>query len=309
MKIKVMSGITAIGLPVLAPTFARILNTIPGVEAEFLQPESISTVNWNEIDAVWNIGFFFDIDCFFDWLKALYPQVKTVNTWVGTDILNAVQWFRQRAKCYRCALRGIDIHVADGLNLVQELRESLSLESQYVPSVPEPIPFSSHIMDATRVAVYAPAHRKEFYRHQVAVEVARLEPAMHFDFYSITPDNDFPSLPNCEFKGFLQGNEKLEAFKNSSYLIVLPEHGSVSMTLIEFMMMGRRVISNIDAPFVYLVKEPVTPENVREQLKKARIDTLAKGANEEASKHYHIQYGFKAVAKHIEPILKELESS
>jgi len=305
MKIKVMSGLRAIGLPVLAPTFTRILNIIPGVEAEFVPPEKVHAVNWNEVDAVWNLGFFFDIDCFFDWLKALYPEVKTVNTWVGSDILNSVDWFKQRTKCYRCALRSIDLHVADGLNLAEELKQSLGLESYYVPSVPDPLPLSP-IVHKSYVAVYAPAHRKDFYHHPQIVEVARLNPHMHFDFYSYTPDPDFPALPNCHFQGFLQNGAKLKAFKDDAYLIMLPEHGSVSMMLIEFMMMGRRVISNIDAPFVYHVQEPVTAEGVQKALEKANADG-SDGPNEEASKYYHKEYGFEKVRGYIEPILKELE--
>lgn len=307
MKIEVMTGVSAIGLPVLAPTFTRILNTIPNVEAEFIPPEKIHDVNWNEVDAVWNLGFFFDIDCFFDWVKALYPEAKTVNTWVGSDILNSAAWFKQRAKCYRCALRSIDIHIADGLNLVEELKQHLALESRYVPSVPDPLPLTS-IMHKSNVAVYAPAHRKDFYHHQLIVEVARLEPALYFDFYSYTPDPDFPELPNCHFKGFLEGEAKLQAFKDDAYLIMLPEHGSVSMMLIEFMMMGRRVISNIDAPFVYRVQEPVTVEGIQKELKKAHADTWSKGSNEDASKYYHKEYGFEKARGCIEPILKELEN-
>lgn len=306
MRIKVTSGLTAVGLPVLAPIFTRILNTVPGVEADFIEPEEIMDTNWNTVDVVWNLGFFFDVDCLFDWLKALYPEMKTVNTWVGTDILNSIGWFKQRSKCYRCALRSTDIHVADGLNLVQELKQLGIENAYYVPSVPDTLPLLP-ITQKNRVAVYAPAHRKEFYRYQIAVEVAKLEPSYHFDFYSITPDNDFPNLPNCHFKGFIQGEQKLQAFADDAYLVMLPEHGSVSMMLIEFMMMGRRVISNIEAPFVYRVREPVTVEDVKGALERAFADTCSKGLNEEASKHYLKEYGFEKVRGYIEPVLKELE--
>jgi len=70
--------------------------------------------------------------------------------------------------------------------------------------------------------------------------------------------------------------------------------------------MGRRVISNIDAPFVYHVQEPVTAEGVQKALEKANADG-SDGPNEEASKYYHKEYGFEKVRGYIEPILKELE--
>jgi len=305
MKIKVTSGATAIGVPVLSKTFENILNTIPGVEAEFLTPEKLlQKGNWSDVDVVWNIGFFFDIDLFLDWLKGYYPEIKTVNTWVGTDILNSVQWFTLRSKCYHCALRSIDIHVADGLNLQEELKQRLQLESFYVPSVPDPIPITPLTHD--RVAVYLPAHRKDFYNGDAIMEIVKKFPSTEFDFYSITPDPDFPQLPNCHFKGFLSGKEKLDAFTEDAVLITLPEHGSTSLMLIEFMMMGRRVVTNIKTKYAYLV-DPVTIQNVIASLTVALNDISKEGVNSEASKYYHEEYGFEKVKSFINPVLEKVK--
>ncbi len=52
--------------------------------------------NWNSVDVVWSIGFFFNIDCLLDWFKILHLQIKTVNTWVGSDIQNAFASVRRK---------------------------------------------------------------------------------------------------------------------------------------------------------------------------------------------------------------------
>lgn len=280
---------------------------MPNTEADFVNPQDYRNTNWNEADVVWNIGFFSHVDCFLDTLKALFPHIKTVNTWVGTDILSAMEWFDARPKCARCALRSIDIHVADGTNLQAELKQYFGLDCFYVPSIPDPIPLTPLPQFQKNVAVYCPSHRKEFYHYNAILQLAQKEPSFNFHFFSITPDPDPPKLVNAYFEGFFLGEEKTKAFTECSYLIVLPQHGSVSMMLIEFMQMGRRVISNIDAPFVYKVSTPITSEQLQEQLKRAYQDTLKTGVNESASKYYHKEYGIERVKETIHPILEKIE--
>ena len=308
MKIKVTSGLNAVGVPILSQTFERLLNTVPNVNAEFLPPDHISTTNWNDVDVLWNIGFFFNIDCLLDWIKAYYPKIKTVNTWVGSDILNSAMWWQERHKCMRCATRSIDIHVADGVNLQDELKGQFNFDSFYVPSVPDPIPLTPlRNINPLNVAVYCGSN-PEFYRVPLTVEVARKLPRFHFNFYSMFKETIAPfSMPlNGEFRGFFLAGEKLAEYARNDYLLTLPQHGSVSLMLIEFMQMGRAVVSNIKTPFVYHVDEPVTAEAVVEQLQRAYTDTLKKGLNVEASKYYHSEYGFEKAKTYILPILEEL---
>lgn len=307
MRIAVIS----LGVVLWPERLARILAS-NGYEAKYYPVDrnlGLSYVDWGKIDVCLNVGFFFHPDQFFDFLKAKYPNIRIVNYWVGTDILNFREFVRFRPKCKECMLRSIDVHLADDVEFVKELKDWFGLEAYFVPSVPDPMPLMP-LPSRFAVACYIPPHRKDFYGYPIIVEVAGNLPEVPFYIFALDNtdrDHTKPPLPNIHFVGYVQGEEKLKWFSSCSAHISIPVHGGVSLTLIEFMQMGRRCISNKKIPYVYYVEEK--PDIAQSIVDKLTEIMKFKEPDCEASKYYTNEYSPKKVLDHIKPVLSRLEKA
>jgi hypothetical protein len=304
MKIAVIST----GVKFLPERFANILASA-GYDTKFYPLDrrmGYSYVDWNSIDVAWGIGFFFECDQLYDALKSKNPKIRIVNCWVGTDLLNTVSFVRARPKCKKCVLKSIDVHVVDDVSFVKELKDWFGVEgAHFVPSIPDPMPLRP-LPKEFAVGCYIPPHRKDFYGYPIIVEVARQMPDVPFYIFALDntdKEKTPPPLPNVHFIGFVQGDERLDWYSRCSANITIPMHGGVSLTLIEFMQMGRRCISNKELPYVYHVEESEMPSGVIEKLKeimKFREPDL------DANKYYREEYSPKKVLEHIKPVLEAL---
>jgi hypothetical protein len=304
MRIAVISA----GVRFLPERFANILASA-GYDAKFYPLDrrtGYAYVDWSSVDVAWGIGFFFECDQLYDALKSKYPHIKIVNTWVGTDLLNTLSFVRARPKCKKCLLKSIDVHVVDDVGFAKELKDWLGVESVYfVPSIPDPMPLRP-LPTEFAVGVYIPPHRKDFYGYPIIVEAAKQlfdVPFYIFAWNNTDKEKTPPPLPNVHFIGFVEGDEKLDWFGRCSANITIPMHGGVSLTLIEFMQMGRRCVSNKKLPYAYYVEETEMPNGIVERLKEIM---KFKEPDEEASKHYREEYSPKKVVEHVKPVLEAL---
>lgn len=308
MEVKI--AVISAGVKFVPETFTHILKSA-GYDVAFYpldRKKGYGYIDWKSIDVVYNVGFFFNVDVLFDALKAKYPHLKIVNWWVGVDILNAASFIRARPKCRRCIFRSIDVHVVDCVDFIKELKDGLNIKkSWYVPSIPEPMPLT-RLPNDFAAAVYMPPHRKAFYGYPIIIETARQLPDVPFYFFSLfnyDRDKTVPPMPNVHFVGFVQGEDKFDWWSKCSACLTIPIHGGVSLTMIEFLQMGRRAVCNKKLPHVYYVKEPLNPNMIVEKLKEIM---KFKEPDEEASKFYHEEYSYDKVIEKVKPVLESLEA-
>jgi len=263
-----------------------------------------SHVDWSKIDILWNVGLFFNIDELFHEVKTMYPEIKIINHWVGTDILNARSFFTERPRCMECWMRNIDLHIADDHHFIEELKAFFDVEARFVPTLPTYPLTLKPLPERFAVGVYMPPHRHKFYRYDFIVEVARRVPEIPFYFFALDNtdrDKTKPPSPNIHFMGYKPPGEKEKWWERMSVFMIFVVHGGLGVTQIEALQMGRYVICDKEYPYVIKCK---TVDEVVEELRRLQ---RVKEPNEEASEYYRKEYSPESLVKYTEEALKCLE--
>jgi hypothetical protein len=164
--------------------------------------------------------------------------------WIGTDVLD----FQRNAQMgWRgfilrlAAYRGAKAHLADSPELAEELQE-LGIKAQVVRLLPkqieaeiEPLPQKFSVLS------FWWDGRRDFYGGGIVFELAKEFPDIKFRVVGTTGENEKVS-PNVEFLGFQKDLSKI--YSESSVLIRIPEHDSMSAMVLEMLARGRYVIYN-----------------------------------------------------------------
>lgn len=312
-------GVISLGAPLHASNFAKNVDgKSPNYWFTFYpytREYGYGQVDWSQVDVLWNFGFFFNADQIIESIKEENPKLKVVNTWAGSDMLESRQMLAVRPKCKDCLFKAIDIHVTDWVGFQKELKEWFNLESMYVPSIPQKPMSLKPLPKKFTVAVYMPRERTQFFQYGTIRNVALNLPKIPFYlfpshrleetdplFKGIPRADSFDTGPpaNMHFMDFVEGEEKEKWWTDCSALIVIPVHGSVSVTGIEFMQMGRSVITNREIPYM---EECNTVDAIKLCLS---VLKHRKKPNSAASKYYLEEYSPKRQFEYTEKVLKKL---
>jgi len=303
-------GVISLGAPHHAKIFINNMNAIlKHYSFEFLEPSKEygwAHIDPRELDVLWFHGFHALPDLLISKFKEENPNLKVIVLWVGSDVLEFVAFATHRPQCKNCIIKGIDLHVADGHNLIGEL-DSLGIKASYIPSIPEKPLELKPLSEKFSVAAYVPGFRADFFNFGMIKQVAEKIRDVEFHLFGGGPvklePNGYPDyLTNMTYHGWVEGEEKRKWWEQTSVFIYIPRHGSLGVGAIEFLQMGRYVITSMDAPYCIKVN---SSEELLEALKKLKN---IRDMNIEASNYYLERYSPKGQANAVEKVLDSLSN-
>lgn len=173
--------------------------------------------------------------------------------WIGTDVLDFHRkrdthrdW--QSALTRRAAYQWACAHLADSPDLAEELQK-LGIQARVVRLLPklieadiEPLPQKFSVLS------YWGPNRKDFYRGQIVLQLAEEFPDIEFKIINATGEGE-PAPPNVRFLKFQKDVRSI--YNQSSVLIRLPLHDSLSAMVLEMLARGRYVIYSKRLPGVH----------------------------------------------------------
>lgn len=288
-------AITNLSIPYHCINFHRNLKEA-GYNATLLEGD-IAKVDWKQYDVLWNIGTFLsmNVDILYEIVKKKNPQIKIVSHWVGTDLLQLHQFTANREKCLRCILQDIDLHVTDNRNFQKEFYELTKLDAEYVPLIPEHPLTLKPLPEKFAVACYAYHPRLEFYRFATVIDTATKFPDVDFYFFRLKGESP---IKNVHYLGWVKDEKKMEMLEKCSVALSIPQHGSLSVLVIELLQMGRRAITS--EPYPYCLQAQ-NPEHIMKLLSELK-DKVS--PDEEASKFYQEEYSLKRQLELVDKALK-----
>lgn len=164
--------------------------------------------------------------------------------WIGSDIVDFKDAGSRslRGFLYRvCARRWAKAHLADSPELAEELQE-LGIQARVVRLLPklieadiEPLPQKFSVLS------YWCDGRRDLYGGDVVLQLAEEFGDVEFKIVNATGVGESAS-PNVKFLGFRQDMRRI--YSQSSVLIRLPLHDSLSAMVLEMLARGRYVIYN-----------------------------------------------------------------
>lgn len=306
-------GVVSLGCPHHAKIFVSNMNAnSKHYRFSFLEPTKEygwSHINPEEIDVLWFYGFHALPDSLISKFKQENPKLKVVVTWVGSDILEFFNLISRRPQCKDCIIKNVDVHVADGLNLVKELAE-VGIKASYIPSIPTKAYEFTPLPETFMVAAYVPWFRAEFFNYPLIREVATRMPDVQFNLFGGGPVPTVePQTPNMFYRGWVEGEVKDKYWKESSVLLYMPIHGSLGVTAVEFLQLGRWVICSAEE-YLHVFKCS-TPDELHSCLsnlktKKEIPEFHSSQGNIEGSKFYTSEFSAEKQAEKVNKILDAL---
>ena len=256
-----------------------------------------------DIDVIWNWGMFGDAFHFYKIAKRINPDIITVNTWTGTDIINFANRVTETPFCRQCMLQAIDYHTSTSDIYCKELT-AIGIDAYYIPAIPEkPLNLLKPFPTENRFATYIPPNRKQFYRYDIILEIAKMYPDIEIDIYALSNEDKEktkPPLKNIHFMGYVTGRDKLEIFRNHKAFISILQHGGIGVMLIEFLQAGRYGIANRNIKYTYLVKTFQDIKDAIENIMKTTEPNIL------ASKYYRKHFSPQVVRKLTSKLIKDI---
>ena len=105
---------------------------------------------------------------------------------------------------------------------------------------------------------------------------------------------------NLSYRGWVEGEEKKKWWKESSVLLYMPQHGSLGVTAVEFLQMGRYVICTQEYPYVIECKTEEDLLSVLTGLKDVKEPHV------EASKYYLAEFSVEKQGEKVGEILDKI---
>lgn len=293
-------GVVSLGCPYHGNIFVNNMNAnLKHYAFKFLTPSEEygwASVNPRELDVLWFYGFHALPDLLISKFKGENPKLKVVVTWVGSDLLEFVAFATHRPQCRACIIKDVDMHVADGLTLQKEL-ERLDIKSEYIPSIPEKPWELKPLPEKFAVAAYVPGFRAEFYNYSMIRDVAEQMQDVEFNLFGGGGVAIPTDLSNMSYLGWVEGERKQALWEGSSVLLYMPKHGSLGVTAIEFLQMGRWVVCSQEYPHVFKCSSAYEILDVLSQLR------IKKEGNLEGSRFYHSEFSVQKQAEKVKQVL------
>ncbi len=177
------------------------------------------------------------------WALSRAMGKRTVNHWVGTDVLLALQNERYRVMA-RQAARFIQRHLAFAPWLVEELKAIGLLATA--------APFTTLAWFAQRAApgrpgilAYLPDERAEFYGAEIVRAVARSLPDLPCGVVAGTAERQ-PAIPNVTYLGWIGDMRPL--YERYPILLRVARHDGLPKMVLEALAYGNQVVFEYEFP-------------------------------------------------------------
>lgn len=202
-------------------------------EKEELYRKAIS-----ESDMLYNVysGNFF-------WAKASYAKLigkKVITHWIGTDVLNAIS-----GEVGFLGHSLVDHHFSCYEPLKKEL-QLIGIQSTVLPIVPFNMNLTIGKMPDTHgVMIYMPENRLEHYGYSELCYVFEQFPNLQFHIVANSGEGAiFEKYRNVTAHGWLDMEAMEELYEKISIVIRFIKHDGLSMSVIEGLIKGKKVIWN-----------------------------------------------------------------
>ncbi len=171
------------------------------------------------------------------WLLARGLGKQTINHWVGTDVLMALEDRRMRAMARRAA-PFIGQHLTVAPWLVDELATT-GIRAGLIPLV-TPVRYDLRREAAPAgVLAYLPDERADFYGCQVVYAAARQLPEIPFAVVAGTQEKQ-PAIPNVRYFGWVDDLAPL--YEQYPILLRVARHDGLPKMVLEALAFGNQVI-------------------------------------------------------------------
>lgn len=191
----------------------------------------------SECDILYNIysGAFF-------WAKASYAKLigkKVITHWIGSDVLNALS-----GEVGFLGHSFIDYHFVCFEPLKEEL-QTIGIQSSVLPIVPFNMNLTvGRMPDTHAVMIYMPENSLEHYGYSELCYVFECFPDLPFHIVSNSGGTIFEKYGNVTAHGWLDREMMDELYDKISIVIRFTKHDGLSMSVIEGLIKGKKVIWN-----------------------------------------------------------------
>jgi hypothetical protein len=177
------------------------------------------------------------------WAVSRAMGKRTVNHWVGTDVLLALEDERHR-KMARGAARFIQHHLAFAPWLAGEL-ETLGISAGVAPFT-TPVRFEQRPAPGKPgVLAYLPDDRAEFYGAEIMRGVARQLPDVPFGIAAGTAERQ-PPIPNVTYLGWI--DDMRPFYERYPILLRVARHDGLPKMVLEALAYGNQVVFEYEVP-------------------------------------------------------------
>ncbi len=171
------------------------------------------------------------------WALARAMGKQTINHWVGTDVLMALEDPRMQ-RMARTASRLIGRHLTVAPWLVEELA-TIGIRADLIPLV-TPVRYDLRTQPAPAgVLAYLPDDRADFYGSQVVYATARQWPEIPFAVVAGTQERQ-PAIPNVRYLGWVDDIAPL--YQQYPILLRAARHDGLPKMVLEALAFGNQVI-------------------------------------------------------------------
>jgi hypothetical protein len=179
------------------------------------------------------------------WAMSRALGKRTVNHWVGTDVMLASEDDRHRQMALR-ARRFIQKHLTVAPWLAEELR-ARGIAAEVRPYT-TPVRYEQRgAPGQVGVLAYLPDERAEFYGAAIVRAVARELP--HIPFGVVAGTAAQPALPNVEYLGWIADMRPL--YERYPILLRVAKHDGLPKMVLEALAYGNQVIFEYEFPGCY----------------------------------------------------------
>ncbi|MGE5601764.1 MAG: hypothetical protein ACM30E_01860 [Nitrososphaerales archaeon] len=177
------------------------------------------------------------------WALSRAMGKRTVNHWVGTDVLLALEDDRHR-RMTRGAARFVQHHLTFAPWLAQEL-ESLGIIAEVAPFT-TPVRFEQRATPGDPgVLAYLPDDRADFYGAEIVRSVARQLPDVPFGIVAGTAERQPPG-PNVTYLGWIHDIKPF--YERYPILLRLARHDGLPKMVLEALAYGNQVVFEYEFP-------------------------------------------------------------
>jgi len=244
--------VTSLGLPYQAVQRAKVL------DADF--KNTILITKPYDYKLLYMFGFYpIGASDHAEILKSAYKSkgCKRAIQWVGTDVfqLRGLPWEVHRELVVE--LNKIDYHFCNSEWLQEELEQmGINARVNYCP-IYQPERFQvKPLPEKFTVGIYH-SESNRMHNEQFLLDVARAMPDVEFKFFG--PRKAEPRIGNIEILGWQKDITKI--IEQCSINLRLTVHDGFPQTLIHFMLMGRKAITNVKMPYADYIDLTPTSRN------------------------------------------------
>ena len=186
------------------------------------------------------------------WMQAKAAKLmhkKVMTHWIGTDVLHVSE-----GKTNPTKLSIVDKHFACFSELQKELHDN-GIEAEVLPIIPFNLKFTLNKMPQEHaVLIYMPDGREEFYGYEVLKDVFQHASNTNFYIVANSSSEKFSMYKNVEVLGILSLDQMEMLYDKISIVIRNVKHDGLSMSVVEALAKGKKVIWNYSIPNVICAK-------------------------------------------------------